>query len=140
MTRGASLGSRHTVLSRAFESRPQGRFSPPSPGHGTVHGWDNRRVRAAGFNVEAGTVLLAVVRRGGEGPPTPVPVTSPRLPPAHLPEGESLRDLAKRVKQELDAVQPRVPRPSTHLITHDCGQNVVTNAVLLDTQYGICSI
>lgn len=62
-------------------------------------------MRAAGFNVEAGTLLLAVVERHDEGPAAPVPVTTPKLTPADLPEAESLRDLAKRVKQELEAAR-----------------------------------
>lgn len=73
--------------------------------HGAVDGMDNRPMRAAGFNVEAGTLLLAVVERRDEGPATPVPVTSLKLTPADLPEAQSLRDLAKRVKQELEAAR-----------------------------------
>lgn len=57
--------------------------------------------------MEAGTLLLAVVERGAAGPICPVAVTCPRLAPnANLPEARGLRDLAKRVNQELAAARP----------------------------------
>jgi hypothetical protein len=63
-------------------------------------------MRAAGINVDAGTLYLAVVEPDGAGgPPRPVPVDCPRLAPdGDLSEADALRDLAQRVGQELAAV------------------------------------
>jgi hypothetical protein len=61
-------------------------------------------VRAIGINVEAGTLLLALVERSDDGPIRPGTVISPRLARnTDLPEADGLRDLAQRVKQELEA-------------------------------------
>lgn len=63
-------------------------------------------MRAAGINVEAGTLLLAIVERSDGGPVRPVTITCPRLARnINLPEAEGLRDLAQRVKQELEAAK-----------------------------------
>lgn len=63
-------------------------------------------VRAAGVNVAGGVLLLAVAERRDEGPALPIALTNPRLVPnTDLEEAHGLRDLSKRVKQELEAAR-----------------------------------